>query len=164
MGAGRLQGTSWHVEYLKKDDTDPRHDKRNCEYYKGNNNCRKRGDKICIGGRYCTQYLRKPERTKKQLEYKAKELEESRNYENLIITYKYKFVGFFTVKYLEDNEIVKYAIGKNENELDVLGAIIINQDAPLFRKVLVTEPNHEFEINGIKVLLIDKEMNRYRIE
>ena len=105
-----LQGAPLHVEFLRKPENQVKQDKRSCEFYLGNNECSKEG--VCYGGRYCTKYVRRAKRTKNQLEYKAKELEDVRNFRNLVSTYEYEYIGNFTVKYIDDDDIVKFAVGE----------------------------------------------------
>ena len=162
MGYNKIQGTPWHVGYVLKKEEDQKHDKRSCEYYLGNDECEKKGR--CIGGRYCLEYLRKPKRSKKQLEYRAKEIEDARNFENVIVTYEYNYIGYFTVKFLDDDDIVKFAIGETKERAKNMGAQLITKDKPLFKKVLATQENREFEIEGTKILLLEKKINRYEIK
>ena len=49
-----LSGTPWHVGYLKKEEDDPRRDKRNCAYY-NKGYCTHRFGK-CIGSSHCDHY------------------------------------------------------------------------------------------------------------
>lgn len=60
MGTGRknlarLEGISWHKEFLHKKEDDPRRHKYRCIYYRVDGSCRYRLDQ-CTGSSHCTHY------------------------------------------------------------------------------------------------------------
>lgn len=60
----RMSGTPWHVGYVRKEETDPRRDKRVCLYYT-DGYCSYRLGK-CIGSSHCKGYKRAAEELAKQ--------------------------------------------------------------------------------------------------
>lgn len=53
---GRMQGTPWHIEHMRRKEGDPRRHKANCvHYYKKHNYCLIRNTD-CMGSAHCMEY------------------------------------------------------------------------------------------------------------
>ena len=132
----QLEGTSWHVGYIKMSEDDERRHKSRCKYY-DDGFCDYNINK-CRGSSHCQHYreisLEKKEKTKLKEEIKMP-------IDNSFLS------GKFIVYYLDDKEIVHYQIGKN-----------INANAPLTKEVYNCDVNKIFELNGSKIKLIKKEL------
>ena len=50
----RMEGSPWHVDYLKMDEWDSRRDKRACAYFY-QNHCKIHNER-CIGSSHCSEY------------------------------------------------------------------------------------------------------------
>lgn len=132
----QLEGTSWHVGYIKMAEDDKRRHKNWCKYY-DDGFCNFNIDK-CRGSSHCQHYIEVLQEPKEQKE----RIEEIKLPEkNLYLC------GKFIVYYLEDKEIVHYEVGKN-----------INADAPLTKKVYNSDVNRVFELNGARIKLVKKEL------
>ena len=128
----QLEGTSWHVGYIKMAEDDERRHKRWCKYY-DDGFCDFNINK-CRGSSHCPHYVEVP-REPKEIKSKNDEVK-------LPVNNSY-LCGKFIVYYLDDKEIVHYEIGKN-----------ISADAPLIKKVYNSDVNRVFELNGSKIKLI----------
>lgn len=58
MGISNLQGTPWHIETIRKNESEPRRHRSRCAYYhpllKINKQCH--GSRRCIGSARCYEY------------------------------------------------------------------------------------------------------------
>lgn len=131
----QMEGTSWHVGYIKMSENDTKRHKSRCKYY-NKEECDYYNYK-CPGSSHCSQYrelVKKPgiKRVDEQIKLPMS---------NIVLH------GKFVVKYLEDNEIIEYEIGKN-----------IGINAPLVKKIYNYNINSVFELNGSKIKLIKKEL------
>lgn len=140
MGVGKLQGTPWHIETLKKDD-DRRH-KNWCIHYK-NGYC-DYYERDCNSSKNCDNYVDNENHETKHIINKGKYV--TKNYYD-----KQYLQGKFTLEF-EDGTRTRYTIWKD-----------IDIDAPIMEKVLKSKFNDEFEFNGEKVKIINKKI-RYNRE
>lgn len=51
---GELQGTSWHIEFVRKAENDPKRHRNRCSHYKTDKTCPIYG--MCIGSSHCSFY------------------------------------------------------------------------------------------------------------
>lgn len=128
-----LEGTPWHITYLKSSD-EGRRDRRGCKFYIKDNMCSKGG--TCLGGRYCIEY----EKIERSVNIKSTKKVEKK-------FLKEKISGGFTIKFESDEEPLCYEIGKN-----------IKEETDIVKLVRETSINGCFEINGEKVFVIDKKI------
>ena len=54
-----LTGTSWHVEYMTRQEGDPKRHKSRCIYYIAKSKSCERRNGICIGSAHCMDYKEK---------------------------------------------------------------------------------------------------------
>lgn len=146
MGVSQLQGTPWHIEYLKKDEADKdekRRHKNRCKYYKHFNKCKLTNihDK-CFGSNNCRDYkedlelkeknkfepvdVDKEKQRKRLAQIQAKN-EKSRK------VHKLKVGLSFELEDLQTGELIKYKIVEKDDE-DIFDNKI-TADSPIALKV-----------------------------
>ena len=130
----QLEGTSWHLEYIKMSEDDKRRHKNWCKYY-DEGFCNFNIDK-CRRSSHCQHYV---EATHKPKEERIEEIK--------LPVKKSYLCGKFIVYYFEEKKNVHYEVGKN-----------INSDDPLTKQVYNSNVNRIFELNGSKIKLIKKEL------
>ncbi len=141
MANGYLSGFSRHTDFLRKEDDDPRRDKRSCKFYDKGDCLKNLGS--CFGSSHCKNYERYENgnnyiksNSKKLITYSTKDMQELQ--------------GTFTVKYETDEQALEFTIGEN-----------ISVETELVKKIIEVEENTTFIINNEKVLLIKKNI-KYR--
>lgn len=90
---GKLQGSPWHVGYIKMKENDSRRDKRKCTYYRPEENYCSRFNEKCRGSSHCGQYydpssISKKKKKKKESAQMAAYWEEKRKHDSKIIIAK----------------------------------------------------------------------------
>lgn len=145
MGISQLQGTPWHIEYLKKDEDDKeekRRHKNRCKFYKHYNNCKLINiHDRCFGSNNCRDYEEKTKENGKKFEpididrenQKKKIAKIKAKSEKQKKVIKLKVGTSFKVKDVKTNEIIEYTIVSKEDE-DIFDCKI-TADSPLALKV-----------------------------
>lgn len=154
MGIGHLQGTPWHIEYLKKNETDKeekRRHKNRCKFYKHYNECELINiHDRCFGSNNCLDYKEKPElkeknkfepidvdkeKQKKKIKQLKSKSEKPKNKKK----HKFGIGRSFELEDINTGEIIKYTLVKKEDE-DIFNDKI-RVDSPLALKVAQANKN-----------------------
>lgn len=120
---------------MKKKDNDDRRHKSRCKYY--NNNFCEYYYRKCFGSTYCETY-----KIDNKLQNNKK-----KNSKIIVSSSNKKLYGNFKIKFLSDNLVSTFEIGKN-----------INSDAPLINEIINSYPNKIISINDEKFLLLEKNL------
>lgn len=151
MGISRLQGTPWHIEYLKKDESskdEKRRHKNRCKFYKHYNECKLTNiHDRCFGSNNCRDYIENPELKEKNFEPIDVDKEkrqkriaqlQAKNEKHKKIR-KLKIGDSFELEDIKTGEVLRYIVVKKENE-DIFNDKI-TADSPLALKVAQAKKN-----------------------
>lgn len=141
IAPSRLSGTPWHTEFLKMDESDSRRHKSRCKYYIKENNICNYFHQKCYGSAHCKYY-----RESNNIILSSKIVERKKQNKSSIKNSfdKKMLCGVFKVRYLDENEEEKYGINDEIRK------------SPLFDEILNHKNGDIFELNGVKMQLIWK--------
>jgi len=148
----RSQKGPFHITFLKKDDDDPRRDKRRCEFY-NKENCNFR-DCNCMGSAHCPYYKENIfSELKKLVINNNSSLTNKNNISELKLSnLSNKFIKIYKVYHQENNSIENYYISSIDLPLPCSAKRIL-PECDFAKKVSYANVEDVININGYESLI-----------
>lgn len=137
---GKIQGTPWHIETIRKHENDPRRSKNKCIHY-DNGFCNEYFHQ-CFGSAHCSKYIAKEKKVDNLKEVKPKK--KSQNFD---IATNGTLCGTFKIKYLSSGIVKNYTVG-----------VDIRKDSPLVNSVFINDEKDIIKINDEEILIEQKDL------